>query len=88
MTMKNRKMNNYSLMRISTVFVLVVALVTSTFAIPFVPRTGAELLAPPNVPSDPNPDNGSTNISVYSVLSWNCTDSDNDTVFDVVLGDK
>ena len=44
MTMNNRKMNNYSLMRISTVFVLAVALVTSTLAIPFMPRTGAEPL--------------------------------------------
>ncbi len=86
MTMNNRKMNNYSLMRISTVFVITISLVTSALAIPFLPRTGAESLAPPNVPSDPNPANGSTNISVYSVLSWNCTDSDNDTVFDVYFG--
>jgi hypothetical protein len=53
MTMNNRKMNNYSLMRISTVFVLTVALVTSTLAIPFMPRTGAEPLAPPNKPNTP-----------------------------------
>lgn len=86
MTMKKRKMNNYSIIRISTVFVLAVALVTSTVAIPFLPRTGAEPLAPPNVPSDPKPANSSTNISINADLSWNCTDPDNDTVFDVYFG--
>ena len=86
MTMNDRKMNNYSLMRISTVFVLAVALVTSTLGIPFVPRTGAAPLAPPNAPTDPNPKNSSTNISIYTDVSWNHTDPDNDTVFDVYFG--
>lgn len=80
-------MNNYSLMRISTVFVLAVALVTSTLAIPFMPRTGAEPLTPPNKPSDPEPTNGSTGVSISAVLSWNCSDPDNDTLtYDVYFG--
>jgi hypothetical protein len=87
MTMNNRKMNNYSLMRISTVFVLAVALVTSTLAIPFMPRTGAEPLNPPNKPSDPEPTNGSTGVFISTVLSWNCSDPDNDTMkYDVYFG--
>jgi len=87
MTMNNRKMNNYSLMRISTVFVLVVALVTSTFAIPFVPRTGAKPLTPPYIPNNPDPTDGSTNISISYNLSWKGGDPDNDTVtYDVYFG--
>jgi hypothetical protein len=74
-------------MRISTVFVLVVALVTSTFAIPFVPRTGAKPLTPPNIPSNPDPADGSTNISISYNLSWKGGDPDNDTVmYDVYFG--
>ncbi len=79
-------MNNYSLMRISTVFVLAVALVTSTIAIPFLPRTGAVSFAPPSEPTDPNPANNSINVSIHAVLSWNHTDPDNDTVFNVCFG--
>jgi hypothetical protein len=80
-------MNNYSLMRISTVLVLTVVLVTSTFAIPFLPRSGAVSLAPPDIPYNPDPADNSTNISVYQTLSWNCTDPDNDTLtFDIYFG--
>ncbi|MCX6660993.1 MAG: Ig-like domain-containing protein [Euryarchaeota archaeon] len=87
MTMNDRKMNNYSLMRISTVFVLAVALVTSTLAIPFVPRTGAEPLTPPNIPNTPDPADGSMNVLVSAVLSWKGGDPDNDTVkYDVYFG--
>ncbi|HWR64167.1 MAG TPA: Ig-like domain-containing protein [Candidatus Thermoplasmatota archaeon] len=87
MTLKNRKMNNYSFMRISTVFVLVVALVTSTFAIPFVPRTGAEPLTPPDIPSNPDPANDSKDVLISAKLSWICDDPDNDTVtYDVYFG--
>lgn len=87
MTMNNRKMNNYSLMRISTVFVLTVALVTSTLAIPFMPRTGAEPLNPPNKPNTPDPANRSTGVSISADLSWNCSDPDNDTLtYDVYFG--
>ncbi len=80
-------MNNYSLMRISTVFVLTIALVTSTLAIPFVPRTGAKPIEPPNVPSNPVPANGSKNVLISANLSWTGGDPDNDTVtYDVYFG--
>jgi hypothetical protein len=80
-------MNNYSLMRISTVLVLTVVLVTSTFAIPFLPRIGAVSLAPPDTPYNPDPADNATNISVYHALSWNCSDPDNDTLtFDICFG--
>jgi hypothetical protein len=89
MTMNNRKMNNYSLMRISAVFVLAVALVTSTLAIPFLPRTGAEPLTPPNKPSNPDPTDNSTGVSISAVLSWNCSDPDGDALtYDVYFGIK
>jgi hypothetical protein len=87
MTMNNRKMNNYSLMRISAVFVLAVALVTSTLAIPFLPRTGAEPLTPPNKPNAPEPADNSTGVSISADLSWKCSDPDNDTLtYDVYFG--
>jgi hypothetical protein len=89
MTMNNRKMNNYSLMRISTVFVLTIALVTSTLAIPFLPRTGAEPLNPPNKPNTPDPADNSTGVSISAVLSWNCSDPDGDALtYDVYFGIK
>jgi hypothetical protein len=66
-----------------------VALVTSTLAIPFMPRTGAEPLNPPNKPSDPEPTNGSTGVSISTVLSWNCSDPDGDALtYDVYFGIK
>jgi len=87
MTMNNRKMNNYSFMRISTVFMLTVALVTSTLAIPFVPQTAAEPLNPPEKPSNPDPANGLTNVSVSANLSWTCSDPDGDPLtYDVYFG--
>jgi hypothetical protein len=91
MTMNSRKMNNYSLMRVSTVFVLTVALVVSTFSIPIVPRTGAELLEnrPPNTPSNPEPINGSTGVFISVDLNWTGGDPDGDPVtYDVYFGTK
>jgi len=42
---------------------------------------------PPNAPSNPNPLNGSTDISINADLSWNCTDPDGDPLtFDVYFG--
>jgi hypothetical protein len=35
---------------------------------------------PPNAPSDPNPENSSTNVSVDANLSWNCSDPDGDSL--------
>jgi hypothetical protein len=43
--------------------------------------------APPNVPSKPVPENGSTNVYIDAILSWNCTDPDGDPVtYDVYFG--
>jgi hypothetical protein len=89
MTMNSRKMNNYSSMRVSTVLVLTIVLVTSTFAFPMGTRTGATPISnnPPYVPSNPGPANGSTNVSVYADLNWTGGDPDNDTVtYDVFFG--
>ena len=89
MTMNGRKMNNYSLMRVSTIFILTIMLVVSTFTIPFGPRTGAEPIDnnPPYVPSDPNPKNDSVNVSISAILNWTGGDPDGDPVFyDVYFG--
>ena len=89
MSMMSRKMNNYSLMRVSTVFVLTLALVISAFSVPFTPRTGAEPLDnnPPYPPSNPDPANESVNISVSTNLSWEGGDPDlNNVTYDVYFG--
>jgi hypothetical protein len=42
---------------------------------------------PPYIPSDPNPQNGSTDVPFNASLSWNCSDPDNDPViYDVYFG--
>jgi len=33
---------------------------------------------PPNTPSNPNPENGSTDVNIDADLSWNCSDPDGD----------
>jgi hypothetical protein len=90
MTKNDRKMNNYSLMRISTVFVLTFALVASACLIPFMPRTGAEPIenTPPYVPSDPDPADGSTDVPILAKLSWVGGDPDEEdtVVYDVYFG--
>jgi uncharacterized protein (TIGR02145 family) len=41
----------------------------------------------PNQPSNPNPENNSTNISTTLILSWNCSDPDEDVLtYDVYFG--
>jgi hypothetical protein len=48
--------------------------------------TGSEPNNPPNPPSDPSPDDGATNVSIITLLSWNCSDPDGDPlVYDVYL---
>ncbi|MBN1861081.1 MAG: hypothetical protein JW840_06430 [Candidatus Thermoplasmatota archaeon] len=87
--MMSRKMNNYSLMRVSTVFVLTLALVVSGFSISFAPRTGAEPIEnnPPYPPSNPNPANESFNVSITTDLSWEGGDPDWDNVtYDLFFG--
>ncbi len=42
--------------------------------------------SPPNTPSDPEPEDGATDIDVDVDLSWNCSDPDGDSVtYDVYL---
>jgi hypothetical protein len=42
---------------------------------------------PPYIPSDPNPQNGSTAVPFNANLSWNCSDPDGDPVmYDVYFG--
>jgi hypothetical protein len=89
MAMNSRKMNNYSLMRVSTIFVLVFAMVLSTFSVPFGPRISAEPIDnnPPNIPSNPTPANGSTDVSVEIQLNWTGGDPDGDPVtYNVYFG--
>lgn len=88
MTINDRKMNNYSLMRISTVFILTFVLVASTCFIPFMPRSDAEPMDPPYVPSDPEPKNGSVDVSILANLSWVGGDPDEEdiVVYDVYFG--
>jgi hypothetical protein len=41
----------------------------------------------PNQPSNPNPSNGSTGISINALLSWSCSDPDGDPLtYDVYFG--
>jgi hypothetical protein len=43
---------------------------------------------PPNEPSDPNPEDGETDVDINADLSWNCSDPDGDNLtFDVYFGD-
>jgi hypothetical protein len=44
---------------------------------------------PPNTPSNPDPDNGDTNIDTDVDLSWKCTDDDDDVLsYDIYLGES
>jgi hypothetical protein len=89
MTINGRKMNNYSLMRVSTTFIFTIVLVVSTISIPFGHRTGAEPIDnnPPYVPSNPEPSNGSTNVYISVDLNWTGGDPDGDPViYDVYFG--
>jgi hypothetical protein len=90
MPMNRKKMNNYSQMHVSTVLVLTIALVTSTFAFPTGIRTSATSLnnGSPYIPNNPGPANGSTNVSVYiDYLNWTGGDPDGDlVVYDIYFG--
>jgi len=43
--------------------------------------------SPPNVPSDPEPSNGETDVDINSDLTWTCSDPDDDSLtYDVYFG--
>ena len=43
---------------------------------------------PPNSPSNPNPADGETDVSINALLSWTCSDPENDPLnYDVYYGD-
>ncbi|MCX6663834.1 MAG: Ig-like domain-containing protein, partial [Euryarchaeota archaeon] len=89
MYMNGRKMNNYSVIRIGSVLVLAIALVFATFTFPLGTRTGANPISnnPPNVPSNPVPANGSTNVFINVDFNWTGGDPDGDPVtYDIYFG--
>jgi hypothetical protein len=89
MIIHSRKMNNYSVIRVGSILFLAIALVLTTFTFPLGTRTGANPISnnPPNMPSNPIPANGSTNISISAKLNWTGGDPDNNTVtYDVYFG--
>ncbi|VVB62307.1 Uncharacterised protein [uncultured archaeon] len=89
MKMNIRKINNYSAIRISSVFILVAMLMFTTFTFPLGTQTGAEPLpnSPPYIPNHPIPANNSTGISILTKLNWTGGDPDgNNVTYDVYFG--
>ncbi len=84
-----RKINNYSAIRISSVFILTIMLIITTFTFPLAPQTGAYPLpnSPPNMPSNPGPGNNTTGISILTTLNWTGGDPDGNPVkYDIYFG--
>ena len=89
MKMQDIKNNHYSIIRSCFVLVLTIALVLSAFTFSFGIQTSANPLAPPNIPNNPMPVNGSVNVSITQKLNWTGGDPDNDPVkYDVYFGTK
>jgi len=89
MKIYNGKINNYSAIRISSVFILVTMLMLTTFTFLLGTQTGAEPLpnSPPKVPNHPIPANNSTSISILAKLNWTGGDPDgNPVTYDVYFG--
>jgi hypothetical protein len=89
MKMNIRKINNYSAIRICSVFILVAMLMLTTFTFPLGTQTGAEPLpnSPPYIPNNPIPANNSTGISILAKLNWTGGDPDgNNVTYDVYFG--
>ena len=87
--MNDRKLNNYSIIRIGSVLGLTIALVLATFTVPLGTRTSANPIInnPPNKPSNPGPANKSTDISILMSLNWTGGDPDgNPVTYDVYFG--
>ena len=91
MTMNDRKMNNYSLTRVSTVLILAFALIVSACTIPLGIQTSATSLGSknPNEPSNPIPANRTMNVSISANLSWTGGGPVGDNItYDVYFGIK
>jgi hypothetical protein len=85
--MNRRKMNNYSLTRMSSVLILAAVLIVSTFSFSNGTRADALTNNPPNEPSNPVPTNGSLNVSINANMTWTGGDPDGDiTTYDVFFG--
>jgi len=57
----------------------------------FVEETVVSRIAnnPPNIPSEPHPANGESNVSIVTYLSWTCDDPDGDSLtYDVYFGNN
>ncbi|MBE3137931.1 MAG: fibronectin type III domain-containing protein [Thermoplasmata archaeon] len=79
MYMNDRKMNNYSVIRVGSVLVLAIALVLATFTFPLGTRTSATPLNSPPVFGNPSPVNGSTGNPVSFTWSIPINDTEGDT---------
>ena len=89
MKMNYRKIDNYSAIRTSSVFILVVMLILTTFTFPLGMQTSAYPLpnSPPNIPKNPGPVNNSTDISILAKLNWTGGDPDGNPVkYDIYFG--
>lgn len=82
MILKREKRIGYSLFRISCTITLVILLILSTYAISLktIATSSSRLNNPPNIPSNPFPANGSTNVSLTLTLNWTGGDPDGDNV--------
>jgi hypothetical protein len=84
-----RKMNIESHMRVASVLLTVLVLLGSTVAASLMMTVAADepLNLPPNEPKDPNPANGSVNVSITTQLSWVGGDPDgNNVTYTVFFG--
>ncbi|KYK26609.1 hypothetical protein AYK20_03545 [Thermoplasmatales archaeon SG8-52-1] len=61
--------------------------VTKKDYIPYENNVNVLLNQAPNIPSDPNPSHGATEVSINTILSWHCSDPEGDPLtFDVYFG--
>jgi hypothetical protein len=88
MTMNSRKMNNNSLMRVSTVLFLAFALIASACIFPLGIQTGATTIGSknPNEPNNPIPANGTTNVPISTNLTWVGNPEGDNVTYDVYFG--
>jgi hypothetical protein len=87
MSMKRKHKSNYSKIRFGTVLIFSMLLITATYMYPLTAQELKTMNNPPNEPTNPVPENSSTNILITTNLSWTGGDPDGDTVtYDVYFG--